>query len=142
MRVGGRSTQGKSLMKELVKEISGLAGSSVTAACCLGIPAVVGAVAAAGLGFLINDVILFPLFFGLVGFTLRTLYRSTRTHASMTPFWVGLAGAGIAAAGLFVHPWIVWTGLGSLLAGSAWDAWNGRGSTACATDRGVPGAVK
>ncbi|MBI3937762.1 MAG: MerC domain-containing protein [Betaproteobacteria bacterium] len=129
-------------MKELVKEISGLMGSSVTAACCLGIPAVVGAVAAAGLGFLINDFILFPLFFGLVGFTLWALYRSTRTHASMTPFWVGLAGAGLAAVGLFVHPWLVWTGLGTLLAGSVWDAWNGRGRLACATDPGAPGAAQ
>ncbi len=113
-------------MKELVKEISGLMGSSVTAACCLGIPAVVGALGAVGLGFLINDFILFPLFFGFTGFTLWGLYRSTRTHAAVTPFWVGLAGAVIAAVGLFVHPWSVWMGLGTLLAASVWDAWNSR----------------
>jgi mercuric ion transport protein len=89
-------------MKELFKEISGwLAGGSLTAACCLGVPAVVSALGALGLGFLINDFILFPLFFGFIGFTLWSLYRSTRSHASMTPFWVGLAGALTAAIGLF-----------------------------------------
>jgi hypothetical protein len=60
----------------------------------------------------------------------------------MTPFWVGLAGAGIAAAGLFVHPALVWMGLGTLLAGSLWDAWNGRVPKACATDPGASGAAK
>ncbi len=117
-------------MKELVKEISGLAGGSLTAACCLGIPAAVSALGALGLGFLINDFILFPLFFGFIGFTLWALYRSTRTRAAMTPFWVGLAGAGIAAVGLFVHPALVWTGLGTLLAGSVWNAWTRRGRSA------------
>ena len=129
-------------MKELIKQFSAWAGSVFAAACCLGIPAVVGALGAVGLGFLINDFILFPLFFGFIGFTLWTLYRSTRIHASMTSFWVGLTGGGIAAVGLFVHPWLVWTGLGSLLVGSVWDAWNGRGHKACATDPGAPSHAK
>jgi hypothetical protein len=86
---------------------------------------VVGALGALGLGFLINDFILFPLFFGFIGFTLWALYRSTRTRAAITPFWVGLAGAVTAAVGLFVHPSLVWTGLGTLLAGSVWNTWLG-----------------
>ncbi|MGQ0752120.1 MAG: MerC domain-containing protein [Betaproteobacteria bacterium] len=117
-------------MNELIKQFSAWTGSVFTAACCLGVPAVVGALGAVGLEFLINDFILFPLFFGLVGFTLWTLYRSTRAHAFMTPFWLGLAGGCIAAVGLFMHPWLVWTGLGTLLAGSVWNAWNGRGRSA------------
>lgn len=117
-------------MNELIKQLSAWAGSVFTAACCLGIPAVVGALGAVGLGFLINDFILFPLFFGFIGFTLWALYRATRTRAAMTPFWAGLAGAGTAAAGLFVHPVLVWTGLGALLAGSVWNAWTRRGRSA------------
>ena len=129
-------------MNELIKQLSAWAGSVFAAACCLGIPAVVGALGALGLGFLINDFILFPLFFGFIGFTLWALYRSARTHAAMTPFWVGLAGAGIATMGLFVHPWLVWTGLGSLLVGSLWDAWNGRVPKACASHPSAPSAAK
>ncbi|MBI4195069.1 MAG: MerC domain-containing protein [Betaproteobacteria bacterium] len=117
-------------MKELFKEMTGFVGSSVTAACCLGVPAVVGAFGAFGLGFLINDFILFPLFFGFIGFTLWVLYRSTRTRAAMTPFWVGVVGAGAAAVGLFVHPSLVWIGLGTLLAGSVWGTWTRRGRSA------------
>lgn len=117
-------------MKELIKQFSAWTGSVFTAACCLGVPAVVGALGAVGLGFLINDFILFPLFFGFIGFTLWSLYRSTRTRSAMTPFWVGLAGAGTAAVGLFVHPSLVWMGLGTLLAGSVWGAWTKRGRSA------------
>jgi len=129
-------------MNELIKQLSAWAGSVFAAACCLGIPAVVGALGAVGLGFLINDFILFPLFFGLIGFTLWMLYRSSRRHALMTPFWVGLAGGGIAAVGLFLHPWVVWMGLGSLLVGSVWDAWNGHSGKACATDPNAPSPAK
>ena len=129
-------------MNELIKQLSAWAGSVFAAACCLGISAVVGALGAMGLGFLINDFILFPLFFGFTGFTLWTLYRSTRRHASITPFWVGLAGGGIAGVGLFAHPWLVWMGLGILLAASVSDAWNGRVPKACATHPSVPSAAK
>lgn len=113
-------------MKGLVKQLSALGGTGFAAACCLGFPAVVGAVAALGLGFLINDFILFPLFFGLLGFTLWTLYRSTRSHGAMAPFWLGVVGAAVASMGVFGISWLAWTGLGALLAGSLWNFWSRR----------------
>lgn len=59
-------------MKDNTKQIGTLIGSAITAACCLGLPVVISAVTAIGLGFLIHDAILVPMFMGFVGFRHRT----------------------------------------------------------------------
>ena len=41
-------------------------GAGIAAACCLGVSAVIAAVGAAGLGFLIHDAYLFPIFVGFI----------------------------------------------------------------------------
>ena len=84
-------------MKELIKQLSVIFGAGVAAACCLGVPVVLAAVGAAGLGFLINDAYLVPIFGVFVALSLWLLYRSARRHASLVPFWVALAG-GLAGA--------------------------------------------
>jgi mercuric ion transport protein len=38
-------------MKELIKQFSRIVGAGIAAACCLGVPVVLAAVGAAGLGF-------------------------------------------------------------------------------------------
>ena len=128
-------------MKEIVKQFAGLFGASIAAACCLGIPAILAAVGAVGLGFLINDAYLFPLFVAFMGLSLWFLFRSARVHRKLAPFWVGLAGGIAGAAGLwllvtgrYAMPVSVYAGLGVLVASSVWDGLNGRKATACATE--------
>jgi mercuric ion transport protein len=128
-------------MKDLLKQFSGMIGAGVAAACCLGISAVLAAVGAVGLGFLVHDAYLFPIFVGFVGFSLWLLYRSARDHGNLAPFWLAMTGSVFAAAGLWllvtgIYPinWSVYAGLAVLVAGSVWDFVNSRRSEACATD--------
>lgn len=135
-------------MKDIIKQFSGLIGAGVTTACCLGVPVILTAMGAAGLGFLIHDTYLFPLFVVFTGYSLWTLFRSARRHGNVVPFWLGLAGGLAGAAGLWLlvtgfYPksWPIYTGLTILIAGSVWDAVNGQRAAACATACEVP-AVK
>ncbi|HEV8553692.1 MAG TPA: MerC domain-containing protein [Casimicrobiaceae bacterium] len=124
-------------MKELIKQLSAIFGAGVAAACCLGVPVVLAAVGAAGLGFLINDAFLIPLFGAFVALSLWLLYRSARRHASLVPFWVGLAG-GLTGAialwltvmGFYPESWSTYFGLTVLVAASMWDAVNGHRAAA------------
>lgn len=125
-------------MKAFLKQSVGLLGAGIAAACCLGIPAVLAALGTVGLGFIVHDAYLFPLFVGFAGFSLWLLYRSARQHGRMAPFWLSLGGAVFGAAGLwfmvtglFPQPWSVYVGLAVLVAGSVWDYANGRRAPAC-----------
>src|SRR5258708_10379368 len=116
-------------MKGGMKECGVSRGAGLAAACCLGLPVFLSALGAAGLGFLIHDAYLFPIFAGFVGLSLWLLFRSARQHTNLAPFWLALAGALLSGVGLFllvtgIHaaPWTIYAGLGVLVAGSAWDA--------------------
>jgi len=74
-------------MQDFMKQFAGLVGAAVAAACCLGISA--GAV---GLGFLIQDAYLFPIFVGFIALSLWLFYRSARGHGNLAPFWLGVGG--------------------------------------------------
>lgn len=135
-------------MKDLFKQFSSLIGAGIAAACCLGVGAVLAAVGAVGLGFIVYDPYLFPLFVGFVGLSLWLLYRSARLHGALAPFWLGLVGGGVSASGLWLlvtglYPInaSVYAGLALLAAGSMWDFINGRRAAACATERGETPAV-
>ena len=104
-------------MKAFLKQFSAMIGAGVAAACCLGISVVLTAVGAAGLGFLVHDAYLFPIFVGFVGFSVWTLYRSAISHRNLAPFWLGLAGSLVRPL-----PWTVYAGLAGLVAGSLWNA--------------------
>lgn len=126
-------------MWNLMKQFGSMCGAGVAAACCLGIPAVLAAVGAVGLGFLVRDAYLFPLFVGFETASLWLLFRSARAHANLAPFWLGLAGAIVGTAGLWLLvtglypvPALVYTGLVVLVAGSVWDVLTGRRAAACA----------
>ena len=125
-------------MKSFFEQFAGLVGAGIAAACCLGIPTILAALGAAGLGFLIHDAYLFPLYVGFAGLSLWLLYPSARRHGPMAPFWVSLAGAVFGAVGLwlmvtglFPQPWSVYAGFLVLLAGSVWDFINGRRGLVC-----------
>ena len=137
-------------MKALIKQFSGIIGAGVAAACCLGVPVVLAAVGAAGLGFLVYDAYLFPIFVAFVALSLWLLYRSVRGHQSLAPFWVALAGGLAGALGL----WLMVTGFypkswpilcrshsthrGERLGCREWSP--GRGVCSCPRDAGGQGA--
>jgi mercuric ion transport protein len=124
-------------VKELIKQLSGIVGAGITAACCLGVPVVLATVGAAGLGFLINDAYLVPLFAVFVALSLWLLYRAARRHQDLVPFWVGLAGGVVGVVGLWLlvtgaYPksWPIYVSLTVLVAASVWDAVRGRRAVA------------
>lgn len=124
-------------MKDLLKQFSGIFGAGVAAACCLGAPVVLAALGAAGLGFLIRDAYLMPIFVAFAALSLWLQFGSARRHANLAPFWLGLAGGVVGAAGLWLlvtglypRSWPVYAGLIALVAASVWDAASGRRATA------------
>lgn len=134
-------------MNEKLSQFGGLSGAAIAAACCLGIPVVLSAVAAVGLGFLINDAFLLPMFVGFAGLNIWTLYRSARKHEAlseeaMLAFWMGSIGASVSTLGLGltvtgilpVAVMLVYIGLALFIVANIWDFMIGRNSPACADD--------
>src|SRR5258708_14895296 len=126
-------------MKEILKQFASLLGAGVAAACCLGVPLVLSTLGAIGLGFVIHDADLLPLFVGFIALSLWSLYRSARRHARLQPFWLALIG-GIEASvalwllvtGSYPHSWAMSVGLVLLVSGSGLDMVNARLAAACA----------
>ncbi|MFQ5696357.1 MAG: MerC domain-containing protein [Terriglobia bacterium] len=76
----------------------GVAGSVVTGACCLGLPAVISVLTAIGLGFLINDAVLLPVLLLFLGITLAGLVLGYRVHGRPAPLALG----GLSALAVFL----------------------------------------
>jgi mercuric ion transport protein len=105
-------------MKEKTKQMTSLIGTAITAACCLGLPIVLSALTAIGLGFLIHDAILIPLFIGFIGFNLWMLHRSVNKQEAcatetITPFKLAATGGAISILGLLLS--VAGIGLAALL---------------------------
>jgi len=120
-------------VKAFFKEFSSIIGAAIAAACCLGVSVVLTAMGAVGLGFLIQDAYLMPIFVGFVGFSVWTLYRSARAHDKLAPFWLGLVSAIVSSialflmvTGLFPVPWLIYVSLTGLIVASIWDFIIGR----------------
>lgn len=120
-------------MKDLVKQFGALIGAGVAAACCLGVPLVLSTLGAVGLGFIIHDAYLLPLFVGFIALSLWSLYRSARRHRRLQPFWLSLIGGIVASVALWLlvtgtypHSWPMYAGLVLLVSGSVWDLINAR----------------
>ncbi len=78
----------------------GICGSLFTALCCLGFPALLSVLSAVGLGFLMNDMILFPLLVGFLALTFYGLYRGYQEHGR--PRAVVLGGTSAVALLVFL----------------------------------------
>lgn len=88
--------------RTLLANLTGMFGTAFAALCCIGTPILLGALGAAGVGFLINDIFLLPflalsLFLSVRG--LLAAYR--RKHESWTLI-IGLLGVVGVVAGMIL----------------------------------------
>jgi len=81
-------------MKEHMDKV-GVAGSIFAALCCIGTPALLAFLAAIGLGFMINDLVLLPLLFGFLILTGYGLLASRKRHGRKEPMIVFGVSAGV-----------------------------------------------
>lgn len=96
-------------------------GSIFAALCCLGVAPAIGALSAAGLGFLVNDLILIPLLALFLGVTIWALRRDRHRHARAGPERMAWVAALLTVGGLWVSGVVVGLGLLLLVAASVWN---------------------
>ena len=112
---------------ERVADWTGPIGSVFAALCCLGVPWLVAAITAVGLGFLKADAILWPLMIGSILFAIWGMWLGYRRHRSPLPLMLGmLSGAALVAGVIFVHGFpareLIYVGSAGLIAASVWNA--------------------
>jgi mercuric ion transport protein len=110
------------MMREMRSGIFGSLGSVFAALCCAGVPAVLGALSAAGLGFLINDLILLPLLALFLGLALWSLSGGVGRHGNRAVLVLGGIGAALMVAGILVSPLVVYAGAIAMISASVWNA--------------------
>lgn len=76
----------------------GIVAATVTALCCLGLPAILSVITAVGLGFLIRDAILAPLLILSLALIVWGLARGLRRHRNAVPLVI----AGVACIVLVI----------------------------------------
>jgi len=94
--------------------------AAFSALCCAGSPLALGFLAAAGLGFLINDFILFPALFLSLGVMYFSLNHNKKKHMNARPLYLTEFSAVIIMAGIFFRP-VIWLGMVGLFVASVWD---------------------
>jgi mercuric ion transport protein len=102
-------------------DAAGAAGAIIAALCCAGVPAVIGAFTAVGLGFLITDLVLLPVLVAMLALALWGLARSRARHGSTGPLVLGSAGAVILTIGVFTSRWLLGLGAVLLLGATLWN---------------------
>lgn len=100
--------------------VFGSLGATFAALCCAGVPAVLGALSAAGLGFLVNDMILLPLVILSLGVALWGLGRGTARHGLRRILVLGWVGAVLLVVGIFIYP-LVYAGVAAMLGAALWN---------------------
>ena len=111
--VGGKS--------HMMEQFLGPAGSVVAGACCLGFAPLLAGLTAIGAGFLINDLVLIPIFVAFLGITQWGLYSSRKRHKHSGPFVLSTAAAIVAFAALWLFTPLAYIALATLFAASVWD---------------------
>ena len=112
---------------ERIADWTGPFGSVFAALCCLGVPWLVAAVTAVGLGFLRKDAILWPLMIASVLIAVWGMWLGYRAHRSALPLTLGAAsGVALVAGVIFVHGFpakeLIYAGSAGLIAASIWNA--------------------
>jgi len=98
----------------------GSAAGSFAGLCCAGFPLVLAELTGIGLGFLINDLILFPILFVSLGLMFYSLHYNKKKHLSTTPIYVAILSTIFLSVGIFITP-IIWLGIIGLFTASIWD---------------------
>ena len=106
----------------------GVPGSIAAALCCLGVSVFVSVATALGLGFLLNDAVLLPLFLVFLAFSLWGLAAGWRRHGNPAALVLGIAAGALLFVFAFVRqstPW-AYVGVAGLVAASVWNVWLAR----------------
>lgn len=105
----------------IFRPVFGSLGSAVAALCCAGAPAVLGTLSAAGLGFLVNDLVHFPLLALFIGLGLWGLRDGAKRHGLRAVLALGGVGALLMSAGILLQPPVVYVGAATMIAASVWN---------------------
>jgi mercuric ion transport protein len=105
---------------------AGALGAIVAALCCAGTPLIVAALAAAGLGGLRKDAILWPIMLVSLAVATWGYWQGYRVHHGWAPLFVGVIGAVSLALGVIVvHGFpampMIYTGAMLLVAATIWN---------------------
>lgn len=113
-----------------MKGIFGSFGGAFAGLCCAGTPLILAFLTGIGLGFLINDFILFPLLFIFLGFMFYSLYVNKKKHKNTIPIIIGIISTIILSIGIF-YTLIIWFGVVGLFIATIWDYFLIRKSKKC-----------
>jgi|GEM_PF-1096665 len=105
----------------MFKDIGGTVGSVISGACCLGFAPLLALLSATGLGFLIRDTILIPLFVAFLSFTVWSLWTSRKRHAKSGPLYLGLASVVIVVPALWIAAPLAYAALAAFIGATVWD---------------------
>ncbi len=104
-----------------MKDKVGLAGTLAASLCCLGFSVVAAPLTALGLGFLLNDFILFPLVLIFLGITLWGLHSGRKRHGDRRPFFAGVLVAVLLIPSFFLGVYLASALLLLLLLATIWN---------------------
>lgn len=112
----------------LLGQMGGVIGAGIAAACCLGVPIILSSVTALGLGFLLDDALLMPIFAAFMSWSVYLLWTSPVRRKDSRPFWLGAGGALLGSVGLwllvtgiFPLPWSPYVGVALVITASLWN---------------------
>lgn len=88
--------------------------------CCAGSVVALSFLTGLGLGFLINDFILFPILFIAFGIVYYTLYQNKKEHRNIKPLYLAIASMLSMLIGVFLNP-LLWLGVVGLFTATIWD---------------------
>lgn len=97
-------------------------GSIFASLCCLGLTPLVGTLAALGLGFLINDLILIPMLVVFLGISIWAFDRDRHRHLHWGPEAISVFAAALTLVGILLFfPSLVIMMLAFLVGASIWN---------------------
>lgn len=101
----------------------GVFGSSVAALCCLGITAIVSILSSVGLGFLLRDRVLLPLFLVSLGLAVTGLFIDARHHHHRSALVLGVIAGLALLLSSFVTPFrpVAFASIAALITASVWN---------------------